>query len=138
MHYLADTYLLYLKTQNFHWNVRGPQFHSLHLFFEEQYTELAEAVDTIAERIRALHMIAPASFSQFLKLTSLDEETGTPGADDMIKQLLHDHQVISRNLLRLFETAEQAADQASVDLITERMRAHEKSAWMLRSTLGQI
>jgi len=136
-HFLADTYVLYLKTQNFHWNVRGPHFHSLHLFFEELYKELAEAVDTIAERIRALHMLAPASFAQFLKLTSLEEETSTVAADEMLKQLLHDHQVISRNLSRLFEQAESAGDEGTVDLLTERMRAHEKTTWMLRSTLGQ-
>jgi starvation-inducible DNA-binding protein len=137
-HYLADTYLLYLKTQNFHWNVRGPHFHSLHKFFEELYQELAEAVDTIAERIRALHMTAPASFAQFLKLTSLEEETGSVSAEEMLKQLLHDHQIISRNLSRLFEQAELIGDEATVDLITERMRAHEKNTWMLRSTLGQV
>lgn len=137
-HLLADTYLVYLKTQNFHWNVRGPNFHSLHLLFEEQYKELAEAVDTIAERIRALHMIAPASFAQFLKLSSLEEETTLLSADNMLKGLLHDHQLISRNLLRLFNAAEQADDQATADLLTERMRVHEKSAWMLRSSLGQL
>ena len=137
-HYLADTYLLYLKTQNFHWNVRGPHFHSLHQFFEDLYKELAEAVDTIAERIRALHMTTPASFSQFLKLTSLEEETASLSAEEMLKQLLHDHQTLLRNLLRLFEQAEQAEDEATVDLITERMRVHEKTAWMLRSTLGQV
>lgn len=137
-HYLADIYLLYLKTQNFHWNVRGPHFYSLHKFFEELYQELAEAVDTVAERIRAMHMSTPASFSQFLKLTSLEEETAAISAEEMLKQLLHDHQVISRNLLRLFEQAEQAEDEATVDLITERMRTHEKTAWMIRSTLGQV
>lgn len=137
-HHLADTYILYLKTQNYHWNVRGPNFYSLHLFFETEYLELAAAVDTIAERIRALHMPAPASFAQYLKLTSLEEETSTPSADEMLKQLLHDHQIILRNLLRLFEMAEQAKDEATADLITERMRAHEKTAWMLKSTLGQM
>ncbi|HVY53611.1 MAG TPA: Dps family protein [Gammaproteobacteria bacterium] len=137
-HYLADTYLVYLKTQNFHWNVRGPNFHALHKFFEEQYLELAAAVDTIAERIRALHMVAPASFAQYLKLTSLDEETTLLSADDMLKQLLHDHQIICRNLLRLFDVAEHAGDEVTVDLITERMRAHEQTCWMLRSTLGQV
>lgn len=137
-HLLADTYLVYLKTQNFHWNVRGPNFYSLHKFFEEQYVELAEAVDTIAERIRALHMVAPASFAQYLKLTSLDEEATLPSAENMLKQLLNDHQIISRHLSRLFEQAEQAGDEATVDLISERMRAHEETTWMLRSTLGQV
>ena len=137
-HYLADIYLLYLKTQNFHWNVRGPHFYSLHKFFEELYQELGEAVDTVAERIRAMHMSAPASFTQFLKLTSLEEETATLASEEMLKQLLHDHQVITRNLLRLFELAEQAEDEATVDLITERLRVHEKAAWMIRSTLGQV
>lgn len=137
-HYLADAYLLYLKTQNFHWNVKGPHFHSLHQFFEELYQELATAVDTIAERIRALHMSAPASFTQFLKLSSLEEDTTVLGADEMLKKLLHDHQIISRNLARLFEQAEHANDQGTVDLITERMRVHEKAIWMLRSTLGQV
>jgi len=137
-HYLADTYLLYLKTQNFHWNVRGPHFHSLHKFFEEMYQELAEAVDTIAERIRAMHMNTPASFAQFLRLTCLEEETSVISAEEMLKQLLHDHQIISQTLARLFEQAEHAEDEATVDLITERMRAHEKMAWMLRATLGQV
>jgi starvation-inducible DNA-binding protein len=137
-HYLADIYLLTLKTQNFHWNVRGPHFHSLHKFFEELYQELSEAVDLVAERIRAMHMTTPASFAQFLKLTCLEEETAAVSTEEMLKQLLHDHQVLSRNLLRLFEQAEQAEDQATVDLITERMRAHEKNSWMLRSTLGQV
>jgi starvation-inducible DNA-binding protein len=137
-HLLADTYVIYLKTQNFHWNVRGPNFPTLHKFFEEQYLELAEAVDTIAERIRALHMVAPASFAQYLKLTSLDEETTLLSAEDMLKQLLNDHQTISRHLTRLFEQADQAGDEGTADLIVERMRWHEKTTWMLRSTLGQV
>src|SRR3990167_635992 len=134
-HFLADSYILYLKTQNFHWNVQGPHFHYLHLMFEEQYKELADAVDKIAERMRALHSPAPASFAQFSKLTSLEEARGHLKAEDMLKQLLHDHEIVTTHGLALFAIAEQAGDYTTGDLILERLAAHEKTAWMLRSTL---
>ncbi len=134
-HLLADTYTLYLKTQNFHWNVTGPLFPALHALFETQYEELAEATDTIAERIRALGVLAPATFSEFLKLTSLKEGSSKLSAEDMVKALMKDHETISHHLLDVFEKANSADDQGTVDLLTERMRAHDKAAWMLRSSL---
>jgi starvation-inducible DNA-binding protein len=134
-HLLADTYILYLKTQNFHWNVTGPLFPALHALFETQYTELQEAVDLIAERIRALGEHAPGSFAEFQKLSSLKEEAGTVSAENMLKKLLQDHEIISHQLLNIFEKAEEANDQATLDLLTERLRAHEKTAWMLRSSI---
>lgn len=134
-HFLADSYILYLKTQNFHWNVQGPNFHSLHEMFEEQYRELADAVDKIAERIRALKAPAPASFMQFSKLTSLEEARGNLKAEEMLRQLLHDHETVIQHGIQLFETAEQASDDTTGDLLLERLAAHEKTAWMLRSTL---
>lgn len=135
-HLLADTYTLYLKTQNYHWNVTGPYFPQLHKLFEEQYEELAEAVDIVAERIRALDCHTPASFTEFQKLTSLKDETGAHiSYEKMIRNLLKDHETISHHLLIIFEKAEQANDQATIDMLTERMRAHDKTAWMLRSSL---
>lgn len=134
-HLLADTYLLYLKTQNFHWNVTGPNFESLHLLFEKQYLELADAVDVIAERIRALNCVAPGTFTEFLKLTSLKEETSVPRAQEMIQKLLHDHETISHHASIMFQIAEQANDQVTMDVLIERMREHDKTAWMLRSHL---
>lgn len=137
MHLLADTYSLYLKTQNFHWNVRGPYFSQLHQLFEDQYNELADAVDAIAERIRALGSNAPASFSEFQKLSTLKEELGDQklSADLMIKKLLDDHEAISQQLLLIFEKANEANDQVTLGLLTERMSAHDKTAWMLRSAV---
>jgi starvation-inducible DNA-binding protein len=132
---LADTYALYLKTQSFHWNVTGPMFRALHEMFEEQYTELASAVDVIAERIRALGRNAPASFSQFSKLTSIDEEAGTPAAEEMVRQLVTGHEAVVRTARNAFATAESAEDQVTQDMLTERMQVHEKQAWMLRSLL---
>ena len=134
-HILADTYTLYLKTQNFHWNVTGPNFHSLHLMFEEQYKELAEAIDLIAERIRALKANTPASFSNFLKLTSLKEENGVPATKDMLKQLTKDHETIVNQLYNSLSKAQKAQDEGTMDLCIERIRAHEKTAWMLHSCL---
>lgn len=134
-HLLADTYVLYLKTQNFHWNVTGPDFHSLHLMFETQYNELADATDEIAERIRALNATAPASFSHFSKLSSLKEENGVPSAQDMLKQLTHDHETIANHLTATITKAEQAQDEGTVDLLVQRLRAHQKTAWMLRSSI---
>lgn len=137
MHLLADTYLLYIKTQNFHWNVKGPFFPQLHQLFDTQYNELADAIDVIAERIRALEAQTPASFSEFQKLSSLKEEIGCQNlsSDAMVKKLTKDHDTISQQLLLIFEKAEQANDQGTIDLLTERLRAHEKAAWMLRSSL---
>jgi len=134
-HLLADTYTLYLKTQNFHWNVTGPLFPQLHLLFESQYQELADAVDVIAERIRALGCFAPATFSEFQKLSSLKEDKGSISARDMVKKLMKDHETVSHLLSTIFEKAEKANDQATIDLLTERMRVHDKTAWMLRSSL---
>src|SRR3990167_8720254 len=117
---LADTYTLYLKTQNFHWHVTGPHFHSLHRMFEEEYIELASAVDEIAERIRALGAHAPGSFADFLKLTSIKEETGIPTAHDMVKKLLQDHETVIKHIESLMPTAENAKDEATLDLLITR------------------
>lgn len=132
---LADTYTLYLKTHNFHWNVKGPMFETLHLMFEKQYQELADAVDGIAERIRALGFPAPGSYIEFSKLTSIKEETGVPDALVMVKMLLDAHESVIRTAREAFEPAERCSDQPSADLLTERMQVHEKTAWMLRSIL---
>ncbi|MDX1495999.1 MAG: Dps family protein [Salinisphaeraceae bacterium] len=132
---LADEYTLYLKTHNFHWNVTGPMFNSLHLMFEEHYTEAAAAVDEIAERIRALGEPAPGSYKQFAELSSIEEETGNPAAEDMIRQLVVGHETIVRTAREVFPVAENAADEPTADLLTQRMQVHEKTAWMLRSLL---
>ena len=132
---LADSYLLYLKVHNFHWNVVGPQFHSLHKMFEEQYLDLAQAVDVIAERIRTLGEFAPGSFDAYHKLSTINEETGHPKANDMVKQLVTDHETLVSVAREVFATAEKASDQPTVDLLTHRMTVHEKEAWMLRSLL---
>ena len=132
---LADTYTLYLKTHNFHWNVTGPMFQTLHLMFEQQYNELALAVDLVAERIRALGHPAPGSYAQFSKLSSISEATAVPKAEDMIRQLVQGQEALVRTLRTVFPTAEKASDQVTVDLLTQRMQVHEKTAWMLRSLL---
>jgi starvation-inducible DNA-binding protein len=134
-HFLADTYALYLKTQNFHWNVTGPLFFTLHKMFEEQYQELATAVDEIAERIRSLGGYAPASFSQFMQLTSLKEEKGKLDAESMIDILLKDHEILMQHSMHLIETAQAADDEGTADLLIQRLKVHEKFAWMLRSSL---
>jgi starvation-inducible DNA-binding protein len=133
---LADTYTLYLKTHYFHWNVTGPMFQTLHLMFEQQYTELALAVDLVAERIRALNIPAPGSYSVFRKLTSIREETGIPKAEDMIRQLVDGQEAVIRVARTVFQSADEAGDQATADLLTQRMQIHEKTAWMLRSLLA--
>lgn len=133
---LADTYTLYLKTHNFHWNVTGPLFNSLHLMFEEQYNELALAVDAIAERIRTLGFPAPGSYAQFGELTSIREETEVPSAEEMIRQLVDDQETVARTARSVFPIVEEANDQPTADLLTQRMQVHEKTAWMLRSLLG--
>jgi starvation-inducible DNA-binding protein len=134
-HLLADTYTLYLKTHNFHWNVTGPMFNTLHLMFETQYNELALAVDQIAERIRALDFPAPGSYSQYSKLSSIAEETGVPGWKDMVQQLVAGQEAVVRTARELFPTVEKSNDQPTADLLTQRMQLHEKNAWMLRSLL---
>jgi starvation-inducible DNA-binding protein len=132
---LADTYTLYVKTHNFHWNVTGSLFNTLHQMFEQQYTELATAVDEIAERIRALGFPAPGSYAQFGSLTSIREETGVPSAEEMIAQLAKDQEVVARTAREVFPVADEAHDEPTADLLTQRMQIHEKTAWMLRSML---
>lgn len=132
---LADSYTLYLKTHNFHWNVTGPMFTTLHEMFEKQYLDLADAVDEIAERIRALGETAPGSYAQFTQLTSIKEETSVPKADAMIKQLVEGQETIVRTAREVFKTVEPAHDEPTADLLTRRMDHHEKTAWMLRSLL---
>lgn len=134
-HVLADTYTLYLKTHNFHWNVSGPMFNTLHAMFMEQYTELWNAVDEVAERIRALGEYAPGSYSEFSRLSSIKEAEGPMAANDMLLQLLEGHEAVARTARSVFPTAEKGDDQASIDLLTQRIRIHEKTAWMLRSML---
>jgi starvation-inducible DNA-binding protein len=133
---LADTYTLYLKTHNFHWNVTGPMFNTLHLMFETQYTELALAVDLIAERIRALDFPAPGSYKQFATLTSIKEETSVPKAEEMIAQLAKDQEAIVRTARSIFPVVDEAHDEPTADLLTQRMQLHEKNGWMLRAMLG--
>ncbi len=134
-HLLADTYTLYLKTHNFHWNVTGSMFNTLHLMFETQYNELALAVDLIAERIRALDFPAPGSYSQYAKLSSIKEETGVPGWKDMIRQLVEGQEAVVRTARKLFPLVDRNHDEPTADLLTQRMQVHEKNAWMLRSLL---
>jgi starvation-inducible DNA-binding protein len=139
---LAESYLLYLKTQNFHWNVTGPMFHSLHKMFEEQYLDLAQAVDLIAERIRALGHYAPATFVEFSKLSKITEETGVPAADEMIQLLYDGNEQVVRSCHRVMELGEADGDGPTVDLMNQRMSQHQKNAWMLRSHIqtpkGQV
>ena len=132
---LADSYTLYLKTHNFHWNVTGPMFNTLHLMFEAQYNELALAVDAIAERIRALGHPAPGSYKRYAALSTIKEEEGVPSATDMIKQLVAGQEAVARTARAAFKVAEAANDQPTADLLTQRMEVHEKNAWMLRVLL---
>ena len=134
---LADSYSLYLKTHNYHWNVTGPQFSSLHLMFEQQYTELAMAIDTIAERIRALGIAAPGSYGEFARLTAIEEAKGGETAEEMVRQLVIGQETLARTAREAFPTADQANDQPTADLLTQRLQIHEKNAWMLRSMLAQ-
>jgi starvation-inducible DNA-binding protein len=133
---LADSYLLYLKTQNYHWNVTGKMFQPLHLLFEEQYKELAESVDVIAERIRALGEFAPATFSSFSKLTSIKEENSIPTAEEMIQSLVQGNEAVVTTAREMMAQAEDAEDDVTADLLIERMQVHEKNAWMLRSMIS--
>jgi starvation-inducible DNA-binding protein len=132
---LADTYTLYLKTHNYHWNVTGPMFQTLHLMFEAQYNELALAVDLIAERIRALGFRAPGSYREFGALATLEEDVDTPDARTMIARLIEGQETAVRTARSVFPVAEKANDQPTADLLTQRMQVHEKTAWMLRSLL---
>jgi len=132
---LADTYTLYLKTHNFHWNVTGPMFQTLHLMFETQYTELASAVDVIAERIRSLGSPAPGTYKQYAELSSIKETEGVPKAEDMIRLLVEGQESVVRTARSLYPSAEKALDEATADLLTQRIQLHEKTAWMLRSLL---
>src|SRR5262245_25772376 len=134
-HLLADTYTLYLKTHNFHWNVKGPMFQTLHLMFETQYNELALAVDLIAERIRALGEHAPGSYSDYARLSSIKEAKGVPAATKMIAELVAGQEAVARTARKVFPLAEKANDEPTADLLTQRMQVHEKTAWMLRSLL---
>ena len=132
---LADTYSLYLKTHYFHWNVTGPMLNTLHLMFETQYNELWTATDAVAERIRALGYLAPGSYSEFAKLTSIPESNGVPEAMDMVRELVAGHEAVTRTARSLFPDVDKAADEPTADLLTQRMQTHEKTAWMLRSLL---
>jgi len=133
---LADSYTLYLKTHNYHWNVTGPQFNTLHQMFEQQYTELATAIDEIAERIRALGVRAPGSYSEYSELTRINEGAGSENAEEMIRQLVIGQETVARTAREAFPAAETASDEPTADLLTQRMQIHEKNAWMLRSMLA--
>ncbi|CAM0999654.1 DNA-binding ferritin-like protein (oxidative damage protectant) [Rhodanobacter sp. Root179] len=132
---LADTYSLYLKTHSFHWNVTGPQFNSLHLMFETQYNELWLAADEVAERIRTLDVFAPGSYSQFGKLSSIKEESGVPEWKEMVNQLVEGHEIAAATARDTLKAANAAGDDGTADMVTGRLQAHEKTAWMLRSLL---
>lgn len=132
---LADTYTLYLKTHNFHWNVTGPMFQTLHLMFEGQYNELALAVDAIAERIRALGFPAPGTYSEYAQLSSISETAGVPTAEEMIALLVEGQEAVARTARSVFAVADEANDEPTADLLTQRLQIHEKNAWMLRSLL---
>ncbi len=132
---LADTYTLYLKTHNFHWNVEGPMFQTLHLMFMGQYTEMWNALDLIAERIRALGHYAPGTYSEFIRLSSIKESKAIPKATKMIEELIHGHEAVIKTARSIFDSAEKAKDQTTIDVLTRRLDIHEKTAWMLRSLL---
>lgn len=132
---LADSYTLYLKTHNYHWNVTGPMFQTLHTMFEQHYNDLFLAVDEIAERIRALGHFAPGSYQAFSKLTSIQEESDVPKATSMIENLVHGHETVARTAREVFPAAEKGSDEGTLDLLTQRIQYHEKTAWMLRSLL---
>ena len=133
---LADSYTLYLKTHNYHWNVSGPMFNTLHLMFEEQYTELALAVDVIAERIRALGFPAPGSYKAYAALTEVEEDDAVPSAEDMLRNLVVAQETVVRTARGILPLVDKADDEPTADLLTQRMQIHEKNAWMLRSMLA--
>ena len=130
---LADSYTLYLQTHNFHWNVTGPQFRELHLMFEEHYTELAVAVDDIAERIRTLDVAAPGTYKEFAELSSIKETKGVPAAKKMVETLTRGHEQVVKTCRNVLTPAQKAGDESTVALVSDRMRVHEKTAWMLRA-----
>ncbi len=132
---LADEYTLYLKTHNFHWNVTGPMFNTLHLMFETHYNEAALAVDAVAERIRALGFPAPGTYRQYASLSSIDETDGVPEALEMVRLLVKGHESCAKTARSVFPLADQAHDEPTADLLTQRLQVHEKTAWMLRSLL---
>ena len=134
---LADSYTLYLMTHNFHWNVKGPMFTSLHTMFMAQYTEQWNALDQIAERIRALGYPAPGTYKEFVKLASIKEIDGVPKAMEMVSHLVNAHEATARTALALFEVVDKASDEPTADLLTQRLDVHEKTAWMLRSLLEE-
>lgn len=134
-HLLADSYTLYLTTHNFHWNVTGPMFTTLHIMFMEQYTEMWNALDDIAERIRSLGHPAPGTYAQFAKLTTLSEPKGIPKAEEMIRILMTGHEAVAKTARSVIPAAEEGSDEATLDLLTQRLQVHEKTAWMLRSLL---
>lgn len=133
---LADTYTLYLVTHNFHWNVTGPMFQTLHALFQVQYSELWLAVDDVAERIRTLGFPAPGTYGAFARLTSVKEPEGVPAADEMVRALVQGHETVVRTIRGVLPAAQEARDESSVSLLTDRLLAHEKTAWMLRSLVG--
>jgi starvation-inducible DNA-binding protein len=132
---LADTYTLYLKTHNYHWNVTGPRFRELHLMFEEQYNELALAVDSVAERIRTLGYPAPGTYREFADLTAIEEVAGVPGAEEMVRDLVTAQETVVRTCREILPAAQAANDESTASLVADRMTIHEKTAWMLRSLL---
>jgi starvation-inducible DNA-binding protein len=132
---LADTYVLYLKTHNFHWNVEGPMFQTLHQMFMEQYTETWNAIDLVAERIRSLGHYAPGTYKEYLALARIKETAGVPKAEQMIRLLIDGQEAVVRTAREVLPLADRANDEPSVDLLTQRMQVHEKNAWMLRSLL---
>ena len=132
---LADNFTLYLKTHNFHWNVTGPMFQTLHVMFEAQYNELWLALDAIAERIRALGFPAPATFAEYARLTSIPETPGIPDAKEMVRLLVQGHEAVAKTARKIFPAVEKASDEPTADLLTQRLQVHEKTAWMLRSLL---
>ncbi|MCB1173777.1 MAG: DNA starvation/stationary phase protection protein [Leptospiraceae bacterium] len=136
-HFLADTYTLYLKTHGYHWNVTGPMFDTLHTMFMTQYTELWNAIDEIAERIRALGEYAPAGYAEFAKLTSIAEDKGVPKAKEMLRNLVEANETVIRTARETFPAAETAGDQVTMDLLTQRLQIHEKTTWMMRSLLAE-
>lgn len=131
---LADTYTLYLQTHNFHWNVTGPQFRELHLMFEEHYTEMAIAVDDIAERIRTLGVVAPGTYKEFVNLSSIEEVDGVPSSSEMVILLTKGHEAVVKTARRVLAAAQEVDDESTAALVSDRMRLHEKTAWMLRAT----
>ncbi len=132
---LADSFCLYLKTQNYHWNVKGPMFQTLHVMFMDQYTELWNALDEIAERIRSLGFPAPGTMAEFAKLSSIRETEGVPSAEDMVRDVIIASQTVTRTAREVLDLADKANDQPTIDLMTQRLQIHEKNAWMLRSLL---